>query len=137
MPYPAAARRVRDAVAEIAAAENAAVLRGEGIDVTLGRARFTGPGRIVVDGRQVTGRRFVVANGARPAVPPIPGLARVPYLTKETIFDLPQLPSSLAVLGGGPVGCELASRSPGSAATSVSCSAPRGCCPARSPTHPR
>jgi pyruvate/2-oxoglutarate dehydrogenase complex dihydrolipoamide dehydrogenase (E3) component len=108
LAWDAAAQRVRDAVARIAATEDPAALRRTGIDVRLGRARFTNPGRLDVDGRQMTAARFVVATGARPAIPPIPGLAGVPYLTNETVFDLPTLPASLAVLGGGATGCELA-----------------------------
>jgi pyruvate/2-oxoglutarate dehydrogenase complex dihydrolipoamide dehydrogenase (E3) component len=108
LPYPAAAQRIRQAVAAIAATEDAVALRAEGVDVADGRAEFLGPGRIRVDGRVVAARRFVIATGSRPAVPPIPGLATVPYLTNETVFDLRQLPTSLAVLGGGASGCELA-----------------------------
>src|SRR6266498_2933864 len=65
LPYPAATQRVRDAIATIAATETADTLRGEGIDVLAGRARFTAPGRIQVDAQPVTGRRFVV-----PPAPP-------------------------------------------------------------------
>ena len=108
LAFPVAAQRVRDAVTTIAATENAAALRAEGIDVTLGRARFTGPGRIEVDGRPVRAARFVVATGAAPLIPPIPGLDGLTYLTNETVFDLTELPPSLAVLGGGAIGCELA-----------------------------
>jgi pyruvate/2-oxoglutarate dehydrogenase complex dihydrolipoamide dehydrogenase (E3) component len=108
LPYPAAARRIRQAVAAVAATEDAVALRAEGIEVADGRAEFVGPGRIRVDGRVVAARRFVIATGSRPVVPPIPGLATVSYLTNETVFDLRQLPTSLAVLGGGASGCELA-----------------------------
>jgi pyruvate/2-oxoglutarate dehydrogenase complex dihydrolipoamide dehydrogenase (E3) component len=108
LPYSAAAQRIRDVVARIAATEDDAALRREGIDVLLGRARFTGPDRIETDGQVVTARRFVIATGAGPLIPPIPGLDAVPYLTNETVFDLPALPASLAVLGGGAIGCELA-----------------------------
>lgn len=106
--FPTAVRRIRDVVARVAAAENAPALRRERIDVTLGAARFTGPTRIQVDGRTLTARRFVIATGSAPLIPPVPGLDTVPYLTNETVFDLPALPASLAVLGGGAVGCELA-----------------------------
>lgn len=108
LPYSVAAQRVRDVVAEIAATENAATLGREGIDVLLGRARFTRAGSVEVGGKALRARRFVIATGARPAVPPIDGLDTVPYLTNETIFDLAELPESLAVLGGGAIGCELA-----------------------------
>jgi pyruvate/2-oxoglutarate dehydrogenase complex dihydrolipoamide dehydrogenase (E3) component len=108
LPYPVAAQRVRDAVAAIAATETPQTLRAEGIDVVLGRARFTAPGGLTVDGQPVTGRRFVVTTGAAPLIPAIAGLAEVAYLTNESVFDLPDLPDSLAVLGGGAIGCELA-----------------------------
>ncbi|MFU8853679.1 dihydrolipoyl dehydrogenase family protein [Micromonospora sp. SL1-18] len=107
-PFPAAAQQVRDAIDAIAATENPQALRREGIDVMLGRARFVAPGCLHVDGQQVSSRRFVIATGATPFVPAIPGLAEVAYLTHETVFDLTEGPGSLAVLGGGAVGCELA-----------------------------
>ncbi len=61
-----------------------------------------------MDGRPLRARRFVLATGSRPAVPPLPGLAELPYLTNENVFELAALPASLAILGGGAVGCELA-----------------------------
>jgi pyruvate/2-oxoglutarate dehydrogenase complex dihydrolipoamide dehydrogenase (E3) component len=106
--YAEAVRRVHAVVARVAASENAATLRTEGMHVWLGRARFTGRKRVVVDGTTVTGDRFVVATGSRPHIPPIPGLAQAGYLTNENVFDQPDLPDSLLVLGGGTVGCELA-----------------------------
>ncbi len=108
LPFADAARRIRDAIAAIAATEDAAALRGEGIDVRRGAARFTAPGRVEVDGTVLSAGRTVIATGARPAVPAVPGLTETPYLTNETVFDLPEVPRSLAVLGGGPIGCELA-----------------------------
>jgi pyruvate/2-oxoglutarate dehydrogenase complex dihydrolipoamide dehydrogenase (E3) component len=106
--FPAAMAAVRGAVAVIAATETAEVLGREGIEVLRGRAAFTLPGEIRVDGRVLRARRFVLATGSRPAVPPVPGLADADYLTNETIFGLGKLPGRLAVLGGGAVGCELA-----------------------------
>ena len=99
---------VRTAVARIAATEDAGALAGDGIDVVEGRARFTGPTTVEIDGRQLRSRRFVVATGARPIVPPLPGLREVDPLTSETLFQLPAAPPSLAILGGGPIGCEMA-----------------------------
>ena len=92
----------------IAATEDADVLRGEGIDVIEGRARFTAEREIAVDGRRVSGRGFVLATGAAPLVPPIDGLREMDHLTNETVFALEQAPDHLAVLGGGAIGCELA-----------------------------
>ncbi len=100
---------VRSAIAEVAAAETAEVFRGEGINVIEGRARFVGPRQVTVAGHgNHTGRRVVIATGARPFVPPIRGLAEVEALTSDNVFDLETQPLSLAVLGGGPIGCELA-----------------------------
>jgi pyruvate/2-oxoglutarate dehydrogenase complex dihydrolipoamide dehydrogenase (E3) component len=100
--------RVRATVARIAATETVEVLRGQGIDVLRGRARFTGPHAIDVEGRSLRCSRIVIATGASPAVPAIGGLADTPYLTTESVFDLTDPPESLAILGGGAVGCELA-----------------------------
>ncbi|HLK81665.1 MAG TPA: FAD-dependent oxidoreductase [Xanthobacteraceae bacterium] len=81
---------------------------GLGVRVVAGRARFTDPATVMVDGSiTVQARRFVIATGSSPAVPPIPGLAQAPYRTNETIFDLEELPAHLVVIGGGPGGLEL------------------------------
>jgi pyruvate/2-oxoglutarate dehydrogenase complex dihydrolipoamide dehydrogenase (E3) component len=106
--YEAAVERIRTVVSGIAATENADALAEEGIEVRLGAARFAGPGRVDIGGDTVAAPRVVIATGSRPAVPAIPGLEQVGYLTNETIFDLASLPATLAVLGGGAVGCELA-----------------------------
>lgn len=108
LPFDAAMARVRDTVAAIATTENEDVLRGEGIDVRRGTARFTGRTTIDVAGERFSAPRVVIATGATPLLPPIPGLADVPALTTDTVFDLTDAPESLAVLGGGAVGCELA-----------------------------
>lgn len=105
---PAAARRVRAAVAHIAATEDSRALRAEGIDIVVGRARFTGPRQVRIDGRVINARRVVIATGAGPLLPPIAGLAATPHLTSESAFVLDRAPASLLVLGGAAVGCELA-----------------------------
>ena len=99
---------VHRAVAHIAATEDAAALHVQGIDVIAGYARFQTPSTIDVDGTTITSKRFVVATGATAMVPPIPGLRELPPLTNETLFSLTTAPTSLAVLGGGPIGCEMA-----------------------------
>lgn len=71
-----------------------------------GRARFVGGG-VVVDGRPVNAGKIIVATGASPSLPPIPGIAEVPYLTSTTVLDLDKLPKSMLVIGGGYIGCEL------------------------------
>jgi pyruvate/2-oxoglutarate dehydrogenase complex dihydrolipoamide dehydrogenase (E3) component len=106
--YPVAAQRICDVIAAIAATEDADTLRSEGIDVILDRARFRSRDRIDVGRRPVTARRVVIATGSTPAVPDVPGLREAGFLTNETVFDLPVLPRSLAIVGGGTIGCELA-----------------------------
>lgn len=106
--YSQTAARIKQTVAAVAATEDAQTLRGEGLDVALGRGWFVDPDTIVVHERGLRAKWFVIATGSTPAVPDIPGLAEAPYLTNETIFELAELPRSLAVVGGGPVGCELA-----------------------------
>jgi pyruvate/2-oxoglutarate dehydrogenase complex dihydrolipoamide dehydrogenase (E3) component len=76
--------------------------------VYFGDARFTGPSTLEVGGRTLEFRRAVIATGGRPAVPPIPGLSTVAYLTNETLFSLIDLPPRLAIIGAGPIGCEMA-----------------------------
>ena len=99
---------VRDAQARIAPNDSPERFRGLGVDVIEGEARFTGARTLDVDGRAMTARHVVIATGSSPAVPPIDGLADVPYHTNETIFSLTQQPATLLVLGGGPIGLELA-----------------------------
>ncbi|GAA1580034.1 FAD-dependent oxidoreductase [Kribbella sancticallisti] len=108
VPYPVAAQRIRDTVAAVAATEDADVLRAEGIDVIIERARFRSRDRIDIGGRTFTARRVVIATGSAPAVPGVPGLHENGFLTNEAIFDLPDLPPALAIIGGGATGCELA-----------------------------
>jgi len=82
--------------------------RALGVDVILGDGRFTGSNVFEVAGRKLTARHFVIATGSRPAVPPIPGLADVPFLTNETIFALRENVPHLLLIGGGPIGTEMA-----------------------------
>ena len=105
--FDAAMAGVSAAVTTIAATETAEVLASEGIAVRFGRARLA-PGGLTIDGEHVAARRIVLATGSVPAIPPIAGLAEVAYLTNETVFSLQAPPGALAVIGGGPIGCELA-----------------------------
>jgi len=98
-------RRIRAGLSRV---DGAARFRELGVDVFLGEGRFTARDEVTVNGHRLRFRRAVVATGARPVVPPIPGLEDAGYLTNETIFDLTELPRRLVVLGAGPVGCELA-----------------------------
>jgi pyruvate/2-oxoglutarate dehydrogenase complex dihydrolipoamide dehydrogenase (E3) component len=79
-----------------------------GAHVYLGHTRFTAPNAVEVDGRQLRFRKAVIATGSGPLIPSIDGLQRGEYLTNESVFSLTELPSKLVVIGGGPVGCELA-----------------------------
>jgi pyruvate/2-oxoglutarate dehydrogenase complex dihydrolipoamide dehydrogenase (E3) component len=81
-----------------------------GVDVFLGRAKFSSPDEVAIDdGTRLSARNFVIATGSRALVPPVPGLDSIPYFTNETLFDgMHRKPESLLVLGGGPIGCELA-----------------------------
>ncbi len=106
--FSAMMRGVRDSVRRVSELEDAASLKARGIEVVFGRARFVDPGSVEADGRRWEARRFVICTGAEPALPPIPGLREAPHLTYRTVFDLDQQPQRLLVLGGGPVGVELA-----------------------------
>ena len=108
LPFPEAIARVHATVAGIAAEESAEVLREEGIDVVLGRGDVQARDRVVVGDRTYRPKRLLLAVGSEPVVPPIDGLADVPYLTNESLFDLTALPRHLAVLGGGAIGAEMA-----------------------------
>ena len=99
---------VRGTIAAIAPNDSVERFEGLGVKVIASPARFTGPREIAADGTRITARRIVIATGSSPAVPPIAGLKDVPYLTNETIFDLGQVPAHLIVIGGGPVGIEIA-----------------------------
>jgi pyruvate/2-oxoglutarate dehydrogenase complex dihydrolipoamide dehydrogenase (E3) component len=100
--------RMRRLRAGISVHDGAKRFAGLGVDVFLGSGRFVSPHEVEVGGRRLRFRRAVVATGGRAAVPPIPGLGEAGYLTNETIFNLTELPRRLAVIGGGPIGCEMA-----------------------------
>jgi pyruvate/2-oxoglutarate dehydrogenase complex dihydrolipoamide dehydrogenase (E3) component len=106
--FDEAMRIVRRSIDTIAASEDDDVFAKGGIDVVHGWATFGSPTEVEVDGRRLHATRFVLATGSHPAVPPISGLDQVDYLTNETLFDLDVQPRTLAVLGGGPMGCEIA-----------------------------
>ncbi|SFL79567.1 Pyruvate/2-oxoglutarate dehydrogenase complex, dihydrolipoamide dehydrogenase (E3) component [Desulfomicrobium norvegicum] len=100
--------RMRRLRASIAPNDSARRFRDLGVDVFLGQGRFTDAHTVEVGGERLSFVKAVVATGARAAAPPIEGLETVRYLTNETIFSLTELPGRLAVIGTGPVGCELA-----------------------------
>ena len=98
-------RRLRAAISHVDSAER---FRGLGVDVFIGEGRFTGRDTVRVDDATLRFARAAVCTGARATALPIPGLAEAGFLTNETVFSLTALPRRLAVIGAGPIGCELA-----------------------------
>lgn len=106
--FPAVMERMRRLRADIAPNDSAARFQSLGVDVFLGDGRFTGRDTIEVGGQSLRFRKAVIATGARAHRPDVPGLAEAGFLTNESVFALTALPPRLTVLGGGPIGCELA-----------------------------
>ena len=106
--WDAVRAHVHRAIAAIAPMDSETRFRALGATVLRGEARFVAPDALAVDGRRLTARRIVVAAGSSAVVPPIPGLDRVPYLTNASLFDLAAKPEHLLILGGGPIGLEMA-----------------------------
>lgn len=102
-------RRMREIRARISEEDSAERYSTEfGIDIYLGDARFVGDGKVEVDGQTLDYKKAVIATGARAIAPPIEGLADAGYLDNETVFSLTERPRRVAVIGAGPIGCELA-----------------------------
>src|SRR4051794_24919576 len=100
---------VRGVIATIAPNDSKERFTGLGVQVVEGAARFKDAATVAVgDKFEIKARRFVIATGSSPAVPPIPGLAEAAYLTNETIFELKRCPEHLIIIGAGPIGLELA-----------------------------
>ena len=106
--FPAVMERMRRIRADLSPPDSAERLKGLGIDVFFGAGRFSGPDAIEVGGKTLRFQRAVLATGARAHRPNTPGLAEAGFLTNETVFALTALPTRLAVIGAGPIGCELA-----------------------------
>jgi pyruvate/2-oxoglutarate dehydrogenase complex dihydrolipoamide dehydrogenase (E3) component len=106
--FAAAMQRVRGVRARISRADSARRLVTAGIDVFFGRARFTRTDALDVERATLRFRKALIATGARPDTPAIPGLAEAGYLTNENAFDVTEAPRRLLVIGGGPLGCEMA-----------------------------
>src|SRR5687767_10428349 len=100
--------RVQRVIRAIEPHDSAERYTGLGVEVIQGTARITSPWTVEVDGRTLTTRSIVIATGAEPFIPPIPGIERTDCLTSDTVWGLRELPARLLVLGGGPIGCELA-----------------------------
>lgn len=106
--FAAAMRQVRAAIAAVAPHDSVERYQALGVDVRRGHAKIVSPWCVEVDGEAITTRAIVIAAGAEPVVPDLPGLREAGYLTSETIWNLETLPPRLLILGGGPIGCELA-----------------------------
>ena len=106
--FPAVMQRMRGIRARISRADSISRLIAAGVDMFFGQACFTGTDALRVDGAKLRFKKALIATGARPDTPSIPGLVEAGYLTNENVFDLTELPRRLLVIGGGPLGCELA-----------------------------
>lgn len=104
----AVARHVAEVIAGIAPHDSVGRFEGLGVTVIQERAAFTAPNAIEVGGKRITAKRFVIATGSTPLVPSIAGLQSIPYLTNETIFAVTEPIEHLVVIGGGPIGVEMA-----------------------------
>lgn len=106
--YAAAKDHVAGVIAQIAPVDSQERFEGLGVRVIRDYGQFTGPRTVQAGQHTITARRVVIATGSSPLVPPIPGLADVPFLTNETLFDLREKPEHLLIIGGGPIGMEMA-----------------------------
>ncbi|WP_334190443.1 FAD-dependent oxidoreductase [Noviherbaspirillum sp.] len=100
--------RIHRVIGDIEPHDSVERYTGLGVDVVQGKAKIVSPWEVEVGGRRLTTRSIVIAAGARPLVPPIPGIDDVGYLTSDSLWSLQELPKRMVVLGGGPIGCELA-----------------------------
>lgn len=98
---------VQRVIEEVAPHDSEERYSGLGVEVMRGTARLSSPWAVDVDGQQVTARHIVIATGATPVVPPIPGIEQIDVLTSENLWKLTEQPRRLVVLGGGAIGCEL------------------------------
>ncbi|MCB1610311.1 MAG: FAD-dependent oxidoreductase [Xanthomonadales bacterium] len=105
--FATAMERVQQVIAKVEPHDSVERYRGLGVDCIQGDARLLDPWTVEVDGRRLTARNIVIATGARPTVPNLPGLDTVDYLTSDTVWNIRVQPRRLVVLGGGPIGCEL------------------------------
>ncbi len=106
--FPAVMARVQDVIKTIEPHDSVERFTSLGVEVELGDAVIESPYTVSVNNRRIHTRSIILATGARPLVPPIPGLESIDYLTSDSIWSLTELPKRLLVVGGGPIGCELA-----------------------------
>jgi pyruvate/2-oxoglutarate dehydrogenase complex dihydrolipoamide dehydrogenase (E3) component len=100
-------KRVHDVIKKIEPHDSVDRYSKLGVDCYSGNAKITSPHVVEINGTKLTTRSIIVATGAEPLVPPIPGLEKIDYLTSENLWELKQLPKRMLVLGGGPIGCEI------------------------------
>ncbi|HUF21906.1 MAG TPA: FAD-dependent oxidoreductase [Burkholderiales bacterium] len=108
LEFAEAMDRVQKVIREIEPHDSVERYTGLGVECISGEVKIVSPWEVEVNGQRLTTRSIVIAAGARPFVPPIPGIDQAGYLTSDTVWELRQLPPRLVVLGGGPIGCELA-----------------------------
>jgi pyruvate/2-oxoglutarate dehydrogenase complex dihydrolipoamide dehydrogenase (E3) component len=106
--FPRVLEHVHEVIKSLYHHDSVERFEGLGVSVIKGQAQFKHKGSLEVGGQTIQAKRFVIASGSKPAIPPIPGLKDAPFLTNETIFNLSTQPKHLVVIGGGPIGCELA-----------------------------
>jgi len=106
--FAAVMARVAEVIKEVEPHDSIARYQGLGVECIEGEARLISPWEVEVNGQRLASRHIVIATGARPLVPTLPGLDLVPYLTSDSLWQLRTPPRHLLVLGGGPIGCELA-----------------------------
>ncbi|TNI83451.1 pyridine nucleotide-disulfide oxidoreductase [Aeromonas veronii] len=106
--FAAVMERVTEVIKEVEPHDSIERYQGLGVECIEGEARLVSPWEVEVNGQRLASRHIVIATGARPLVPKLPGLDQVPYLTSDSLWQLRTPPRRLLVLGGGPIGCELA-----------------------------
>ncbi|MFQ2321228.1 FAD-dependent oxidoreductase [Aeromonas dhakensis] len=106
--FAAVMERVARVIKEVEPHDSIKRYQGLGVECIQGEARLVSPWEVEVNGQRLASRHIVLATGARPLVPELPGLEQVPWLTSDTLWQLRSAPRQLLVLGGGPIGCELA-----------------------------
>ena len=106
--FPEVMRRVQSVIARIEPHDSVQRFTGLGVNCIQGHARLVSPWEVEINGTVRSARNIVIASGARPLVPPVPGLEQLDYLTSDTLWELQDLPGQLLVMGAGPIGCELA-----------------------------
>ncbi|WP_310597234.1 FAD-dependent oxidoreductase [Aeromonas aquatica] len=106
--FAAVMARIAEVIKTVEPHDSIERYQGLGVECIQGAARLVSPWEVEINGRRLSGRHIVIATGARPRVPDLPGLGEVPYLTSDNLWQLREPPRHLLVLGGGPMGCELA-----------------------------